>query len=61
MKRWSNTRILGLCGLTAAIIETASGPLGVWMPRLGFILHGVASAVMLGANLVLIFRVEHRG
>jgi hypothetical protein len=57
MKRpWTNTRILGVCGLTAAALGTLGGTLGAWSPRAGNALLGLANAVMLGANLMLVFR-----
>jgi hypothetical protein len=52
----SNQQILGVCGLLAAIIGTASGVVGAKRPRVGHIMSGAASAIMLFANLVLIFR-----
>lgn len=57
-KRWSNTRILGACGLAAAILGTSGGWLGGLMPRTGLVLVGTANAVMLAANLVLLLRRE---
>lgn len=54
----SNTRILGVCGLVSAMLGTLAGPVGATWPCVGFVVQGVASAVMLGANLVLIFRRE---
>ena len=51
-----NARFLGMCGLTAAALGTASGTLGTAFPRVGFVLSGTASALMLVANAVLVFR-----
>lgn len=53
---WTNTRILGACGLTAAILGTIGSAIGAGWPRVGFVITGAANAVMLGANLVLVFR-----
>lgn len=55
---WPNTRILGACGLTAAALGALAGPCGAISPRVGFVLVGLANAVMLAANLVLLFRRE---
>lgn len=58
MSRWPNTRILGACGLAAAALGAAAGPLGALLPRAGFVLVGLANGVMLAANLVLLVRKE---
>ena len=52
----TNARILGVCGLAAAALGTLSGTVGAAFPRAGFILSGAASALMLVANAVLVFR-----
>lgn len=55
---WTNTRILGACGLAAAVFGTAGGWVGAGWPRIGLALLGVANGTMLVANLVLLFRRE---
>lgn len=52
----SNQRILGACGLTAAMLGTAAGAVGSVWPRVGMVMSGAASAVMLLANLCLLLR-----
>jgi hypothetical protein len=56
MTRWTNTRILGACGLTAAVLGFVGANVGMAWPRLGFAVTAIANGVMLGANLVLVFR-----
>lgn len=57
----TNGQILGICGLTAAILGTAVVPLvGMFSPRWGFIVGSIPSGLMLIANLVLIIRKENR-
>lgn len=54
--RWTNTRVLGVCGLAAAVLSTLGSALGTIWPRVGFVVIGAANAVMLAANVMLILR-----
>lgn len=60
MTRWPNTRILGVCGLTAAVLGFIGANIGMGWPRLGFAVVAVSNGVMLAANLVLVFRKDGR-
>lgn len=54
--KWPNTRILGVCGLTAAVLGTLGSAVGAQWPRVGFVITGAANLTMLAANVVLIVR-----